>query len=379
MTAFPADTQPTGTTVGGAEGPTGAVNFSPSLDHETVGNGWETWSNGYAGDVYAAGNQSITMTLPKLTKAFYFYAEPDQFETFSMVATTNDGATSGPIDVDGFSGARYFGFYATGSHDLKTITVTGADPDGFAVGEFGISSCAAYQTPADWNTASAQTITPGVEPLNVIISACSTVSLGDIQGAMSDEEGWDTATFLGVTPCISPENANVSGSGYVPQEEAWRLDGCYIGNVESLDGTEDHIRFWNQPVTGTRYGAWFATASLETACAQPPGATDLVPVQSIPSALYHKFTGILWHCIDGGTNADGTPTSLGSNGYDLGAATFVSDLQAVASEEDWSVTTTVDPRPSGTGQGGVAFSGSVTVVTVQFAPDSATSGGGGGL
>jgi len=354
--------------VSGVDGPTGGVGFSPSLTHYTVGGGWATWSNGYTGDVYATETQSVTLTLPDLTKAFYFYAEPDQFETFSMVATSDDGATSGPIAVDGFAGAQYFGFYATGSSSVKSITITGGDPDGFAVGEFGISSCTSYQTPPQWNTASAQTITPGVEPLNVIISACSNVSLGDIKSAMT---GWDTATFFGVLPCISSENADVSGDGYVPQEEAWRLDGCYIGNQLSLGGAEDHVRFWNQPVEGSRYGAWFVTASLETACVQLPGSADLVPLAEHLEYLDHPFRSKLWHCIDGGRNADGTPTSFYSDGYDLGAALFVDDLESAAQAKGWVVKTSVDPRPAGTGQGGVAFGGSVLVVTVQLPPEVA--------
>jgi len=60
--------------------------------------------------------------------------------TFSITATTSSGATSGAIPVAGFAGAQYFGFYSTTSASLTTITVASGDPDGFAVGEFGVSS-----------------------------------------------------------------------------------------------------------------------------------------------------------------------------------------------------------------------------------------------
>jgi len=142
MTPFPADTQAAGTTVSGVAGPTGTgtLGFSPSLDHELVGQGWATWSNGYSGDVYATSATSVTLSLPSSTKAFYLYAEPEEFMTFSITATSSDGTTSGAVPVAGEAGAEYFGFYATGSAALSSITVSGADPDGFAVGEFGISN-----------------------------------------------------------------------------------------------------------------------------------------------------------------------------------------------------------------------------------------------
>jgi Ca2+-binding RTX toxin-like protein len=79
------------------------------------------------------------MALPENTKAFYFYAEPQIFDTFSVTATASDGTTSGPVAVRGQAGAKYFGFYTTGGSRISTITVD-VDPAarGFAVGEFGI-------------------------------------------------------------------------------------------------------------------------------------------------------------------------------------------------------------------------------------------------
>jgi hypothetical protein len=137
MTPFATDSQAVGSEVSGV----GGIGFSPSLQHLQVGNGWATWSHGYTGDVYwndTAPTSPITITLPVGTKAFYFYAEPDQFDTLTVQATAQDGTTSGAIPVDGNGGAQYFGFYGTGDKTLSSITVSSADPQGFAVGEFGI-------------------------------------------------------------------------------------------------------------------------------------------------------------------------------------------------------------------------------------------------
>jgi hypothetical protein len=139
MTAFGPDGRPDGTTVSDVPDPAGTIAFSPSLTHTHVGVGWATWSHGYTGDVYFTGGTQITITLPAGTKAFYFYAEPNQFAVFSVQATAQDGTTSGPIPVQGQAGAQYFGFYGTGAATLASITVTTADPTGFAVGEFGIN------------------------------------------------------------------------------------------------------------------------------------------------------------------------------------------------------------------------------------------------
>jgi hypothetical protein len=137
MTPFALDPQPFGP-VGGVAAPSGTVTFSPSLYHLRVTQGWATWSHGYLGDVYwTQGALSATLTLPPNTSAFYLYAEPNPFAVFTITATAQDGTTSGPIAVNGFAGARYFGFYGTGGERIASITVSSAVD--FAVGEFGIS------------------------------------------------------------------------------------------------------------------------------------------------------------------------------------------------------------------------------------------------
>jgi len=139
MTPFGADPQPFGS-VTSVAGPDGAsISFASPLDHVKVGNGWNTWSNGYTGDVYwTYGADAATISLPAGTNAFYFYAEPNPYAVFDVTATAADGTTSGPIAVNGFYGAQYFGFYTDGSAPLASITVSSSVD--FAIGEFGINT-----------------------------------------------------------------------------------------------------------------------------------------------------------------------------------------------------------------------------------------------
>jgi subtilase family serine protease len=132
-----------GTNYGVISAPTGTISLSPQSECEQVGSGWATWSNGYSGDVYwqnanEGGSTTLTLTLPTGTRAFYFYAEPNEFETFDLQATAQNGTTSGPLQVYGDSGAQYYGFYANGKgENIRKITISCNDD--FAVGEFGIA------------------------------------------------------------------------------------------------------------------------------------------------------------------------------------------------------------------------------------------------
>jgi hypothetical protein len=141
MTPFGTDSQAAGCT-SSVSGPRGTVGFSQALKHDKVGVSWATWSNGYTGDVYANDGNcsavgSVTINLPALTYAFYFYAEPVLFGNHTITATTNDGTTSGAVTVNGNGGAKYFGFYSPG-FAITSITISSPDPGGFAIGEFGI-------------------------------------------------------------------------------------------------------------------------------------------------------------------------------------------------------------------------------------------------
>lgn len=72
------------------------------------------------------------------------------FNSFNVVATANDGTTSGPIVIDGFGGAHYIGFYTTGAACvLTTIQITmPVAADGFAVGN--LASISVYLTSELW-------------------------------------------------------------------------------------------------------------------------------------------------------------------------------------------------------------------------------------
>ncbi len=141
MHPFSTDPQEFGTVVGVA-GPTGAIAFSTALDHLHANEepAWSTWSNGYEGDVYFdEESPAVTVALPAGTKAFYLYAEPDEFATFNFSVHTQDGTSSGQVPVFGEAGARFFGFYATGAATIQSVTVESPE-NLFAIGEFGISS-----------------------------------------------------------------------------------------------------------------------------------------------------------------------------------------------------------------------------------------------
>jgi hypothetical protein len=144
MTAFGADPRAISVQVSDIVDPAGTIGFSPAVSHLRVPSTWATWSHGFEGDVYFAesasgGDPTVEITLPAVTKAFAFYAEPNTFAGFTVEAIAQDGTSSEPIDVQGRSGARYFGFYGTGSQTVASITIAAADPAGFAVGEFQIA------------------------------------------------------------------------------------------------------------------------------------------------------------------------------------------------------------------------------------------------
>jgi hypothetical protein len=120
----------------------GSISFDQAVRHDKIGTGWDTWSHGYAGNVYDTGSSvtptSLTLTMGGLTSAVYFYTESVNFSTFSFTATAADGTTL-TQNINGNGGAAGFGFYGTGGDTITSITVTGTDADGFAIGEFGLN------------------------------------------------------------------------------------------------------------------------------------------------------------------------------------------------------------------------------------------------
>ena len=120
----------------------GSISFDQAVRHDQVGNGWGSWSHGYAGNVYDTGSSltptSLTLTMGGLTSAVYFYTESVNFANFTFTATAADGTTLTQT-INGNGGAAGFGFYGTGGDTITSITVTETDTDGFAIGEFGLN------------------------------------------------------------------------------------------------------------------------------------------------------------------------------------------------------------------------------------------------
>ena len=233
----------------------------------------------------------------------------------------------------------------------------------------GEAACNAdYCAPASWDTARAATplaqIPPFVEPLNVVISARSTVPLADIQQALGQWKTVSTATTVSVAgihlKCISSEAADVDGGGYVTQHVAWRLGGCVGGNELSLSGNEDHARIWSQPVPGSRYGAWFIAASYETMCLVRNGVLRTASTDKLYAALH---PGAAYHCVDGGP---GSVHTAHPDGYNDAAADFTGAILAAAKSHGWQVSqrTVTVPRGASAGEGGVPFSPTAYVLTV---------------
>jgi hypothetical protein len=149
MVGFAPDPSPVGflTSVTQLVPPAGALvsgnlTFGAPLAHLRIGGveGWDTWSHGYAGDVYSTDESELMMFLPNATKAFYLYVEPNSKYTFEFKADSS--ATVATLDIDGSGGARYVGFYTdsplTQSLEWIDVLQTTGESDGFAVGEFGI-------------------------------------------------------------------------------------------------------------------------------------------------------------------------------------------------------------------------------------------------
>jgi len=146
MTPFGADSQSEYASVTSVASPLGGmVDFSIAMSHLKVGVGgsWGSWSHGYTGDVYYTnGVQSVTLTLPSNTAAFYFYAEPAALAIYTITATTPNPMYPISISqsVNGDGGACGYAFWADGGDTISTINVVCPSTAGFAVGEFGIAA-----------------------------------------------------------------------------------------------------------------------------------------------------------------------------------------------------------------------------------------------
>lgn len=225
-----------------------------------------------------------------------------------------------------------------------------------------------YCAPASWDTGPSSSPFPQIksftEPVNVLLSARSTVSLSEIQQALGDWTSVYPKTQVSVAGihmmCISAEQADVTGPGYVPMQEAWRLDGCLHGNELSISGKEGHVRMWHQSVPGSANGAWFIAASYETMCVVRNGALQPVKSNKLYAVLHSSSS---YHCVNGGP---GSITSVYPNGYDDGASAFAADVTQAAQAKGWHVSqqTLTVPRAAHAGEGGVPFNNDVDMLTI---------------
>jgi hypothetical protein len=126
----------------------GNLVVNPLSYKATAGTSWwagnpGAWGHGYTGPVFYVNENTSVLTLPANAQAFYFYAQPNQGGVWNVTATTNSGSTSGAIAVSsGPSGsANGYAFYATAGETIQsiTITVSGVESPGMALGEFGIN------------------------------------------------------------------------------------------------------------------------------------------------------------------------------------------------------------------------------------------------
>jgi hypothetical protein len=258
MTPFAPDGRPLDTQVTSVAAPAGAaggLQFDRALLHARIGFGWGTWSHGYTGDVYWTDTEDqVVMTLPQNTQAFYFYVEPNEQSIHNVTATASDGTTSGPVAVNGFGGAKYFGFYTTNGSTLSTITVD-VDPAavGFAVGEFGIAVDAIH--PRVTNTVPGGGAT-GVAPwANVTATFSEDMKASTINGSTVKLFKTGSTTKVGATvsynasldrAILNPNNPLQRGTSYraVVTTGAQDLAGNSLDQNRSLSGLQQKQWFF---------------------------------------------------------------------------------------------------------------------------------------
>ena len=121
---------------------TGNIYFNISLEHQEVSENCITWSHDYTGDIYWINDEDlcVLLTMPGDTSAFYFYAQPRGESIHTITASAYDGINcleQISQEVNGNSGACYFGFYGTDGSAINKIYIR--SDASYAIGEFGIS------------------------------------------------------------------------------------------------------------------------------------------------------------------------------------------------------------------------------------------------
>ena len=143
MTPFAADTRAINLEVASIAPAPGVapVRLGTGAMHQRIGAGWQSWSHGYRGDVYAVTGTALTLSLPPRTRAIQFYVQPNAVGEHEITVSEAGGRSSGPVSVPAAGGATYFGFAAAGAQQYLTSIeiVAPLEAYGFAVGEFAIN------------------------------------------------------------------------------------------------------------------------------------------------------------------------------------------------------------------------------------------------
>ncbi len=257
MTQAAADPRPVDGAVSDTALPDGTMDISPSVIHMTTPNGgWATWSNNYAGDVYYDSGTTLRMTLPSGTGAFYLYAEPNSFATFTVQAVAQNGITSGPVAVNGAGGATYLGFYGTGGAQVHTVTVTtDAGAQGFAVGEFGVAKRVSFSSAASDTVNYASPFSFTVTTSSGGMPAITRSGLLPV-GVHFTDNGDGTATLSGTPAGRSqggyPLTFYANGGGFARQAFTLTVDRApalrHVGTVHAPIGAA-----MDQPIKATGY------------------------------------------------------------------------------------------------------------------------------
>ncbi len=271
------------TTVAVPVSPAGNITFGSSVNHRIVGTDWSNWgpvgNTDTGGDVYYSGHgvSSLTITLPSNTVAFYLYTLSNNSGTYPVTVSVNSGAVSASSDVTSPDGATRFAFSATGGAFLNTVTVTydttgaSGDPDGFAVGEFGIE-----RAPA---TATTLALTSGTNPSSVgdSLTFTATVTAADSTSPVGYVNFYDGGTnhALPGNQCNSVPLQTVSGM---------RIATCTISNLAA----------GSHSITANYLGDNFDTPGFVDSTSDPLDQMVNIPtgttVTSSSSGTYPNYT-----------------------------------------------------------------------------------------
>jgi len=119
--------------------------FSGSLDFDTphslriIGQGWATWSHGYAGEVFYSNGYTLLNYSLNMSGAYAFDAYVEPNSSLQPFYITAYGSKGGEAFVETWAhwsaGATHFGFYATNEHIIRIEIDAGVD---YAIGEWRV-------------------------------------------------------------------------------------------------------------------------------------------------------------------------------------------------------------------------------------------------